>query len=50
MPRVLIEVDKYAGTEKMSTKLLSVKPGMTFEVYGSINQKAVTSKSASEMM
>jgi hypothetical protein len=50
IPRVLMEVEKYAGTEKMSTKLLSVNPGMTLEVYGSINQKAVTSKSASEIM
>jgi hypothetical protein len=47
---VLIEVDKYAGTVKMFTKFSSVNPGITLEVNGSITQKAVTNKSASEMM
>jgi hypothetical protein len=35
--RVLIAVDKYAGTEKMLTKLSRVKPGMTFDVNGSMS-------------
>jgi hypothetical protein len=34
----------------MFTKFSSVNPGITLEVNGSINQKAVTNKSASEMM
>jgi hypothetical protein len=47
---VLIAVEKYAGTVKMFMKLSRVKPGMTFDVNGSMNQSAVTSRRASEMM
>jgi hypothetical protein len=48
--RVLIEVAAYAGTVKRLTKLSSVNPGRTREVNGSMSQKAVTSRSSSEMM
>lgn len=34
----------------MSTKLSRVNPGMTFEVYGSMNQKAVIKSKKSEIM
>jgi hypothetical protein len=47
---VLMAVEKYAGTVKMFMKLSRMKPGITFEVNGSMNHSAVTSRSASEIM
>ena len=45
-----MDVERYAGTVKMFTKFSSVNPGMTFDVYGSMNQNAVISSKNKEIM